>query len=498
MLPPLIQRSRRSTRWSRERGATMAIVAISLVAIIAMAALSIDVGTLYEAKAEAQRAADAAALAAARTISMQGLTGDPTNASSSWQLICGGEGSPASLAANNVAQQNLIGGAAASKVKVYYGTSGGVGTIEDCSTVGAAFGVNPVVQVYVQQATLPNFFARVFSLVVSGGTSNSGVSATATAEVFNPSNSNAYASSGDVVPVQPRCVKPWIVPNYDPYQGSCNTTNCFPFVSTANGALGRPGIRVLTSGVIGEQFWLLADCGAGATCTLLSPPEANYGGAHLPPNLQYLPGLTSFSSVAVPSDGSSACSAVAGDGIFAQAIAGCDQTTQYQCGVQSSSSSNPNQVNLAENPVTTDTTDGIECLIHQTTVDLSQLEGQDALLPTGGAFGSLPPNYPFQIEVGTSNPLVGAGAAGVITSSNSIVSLPIYDSTAVTTFGPGTTTPVTIIGFLQVFINVVDASGNMNVTVMNVSGCGNGTTPVSSPLNGTSPVPIRLITPPSP
>jgi hypothetical protein len=148
--------------------------------------------------------------------------------------------------------------------------------------------------------------------------------------------------------------------------------------------------------------------------------------------------------------------------------------------------------------VTTDTTDGVECLIHQTTVDLSQLEGQDALLPTGGAFGSLPPNYPFQIEVGTSNPLVGAGAAGVITSSNSIVSLPIYDSTAVTTFGPGTTTPVTIIGFLQVFINVVDASGNMNVTVMNVSGCGNGTTPVSSPLNGTSPVPIRLITPPSP
>jgi len=33
---------------------------------------------------------------------------------------------------------------------------------------------------------------------------------------------------------------------------------------------------------------------------------------------------------------------------------------------------------------------------------------------------------------------------------------------------------VTIVGFLQVFINVVDVNGNVYVTVMNVSGCGNG------------------------
>ena len=80
MLPPLIRRPRgRIEPRSNERGFTMAFVAMTMVAIISMAALSIDIGTLYEAKAEAQRAADAAALTAARVISISGVTGDPTN-----------------------------------------------------------------------------------------------------------------------------------------------------------------------------------------------------------------------------------------------------------------------------------------------------------------------------------------------------------------------------------------------------------------------------------
>src|ERR1700692_1553870 len=118
MLPPLIHRHRSGTeRSSNERGFTMALVAVALVSLIAMAALSLDIGTLYQAKAEAQRAADAAALAAARVISISGITGDPTNQSFSWQTICAGESSPASLAAFTIAEQNLIGGSAASTVK---------------------------------------------------------------------------------------------------------------------------------------------------------------------------------------------------------------------------------------------------------------------------------------------------------------------------------------------------------------------------------------------
>ena len=60
----------------------MVLVAIAMVAIISIAALSIDVITLYVAREEAQRSADAAALAAARVISISGMTGDPANTSS--------------------------------------------------------------------------------------------------------------------------------------------------------------------------------------------------------------------------------------------------------------------------------------------------------------------------------------------------------------------------------------------------------------------------------
>src|SRR6266436_5851534 len=97
MKPAAIRRSRnfRPQRTS-ESGVTMVLMALAMVAIIAMAALSIDVVTLYLANAEAQRSADAGALAAARLLSMTGMTGDPNNSSSQWINICGGINSPAS------------------------------------------------------------------------------------------------------------------------------------------------------------------------------------------------------------------------------------------------------------------------------------------------------------------------------------------------------------------------------------------------------------------
>ena len=68
MKTPAIRRLHRSeSSRTREHGITMVLVALAMVAIIAMAALSIDVITLYLAREEAQRAADAAALAGARS-----------------------------------------------------------------------------------------------------------------------------------------------------------------------------------------------------------------------------------------------------------------------------------------------------------------------------------------------------------------------------------------------------------------------------------------------
>ena len=50
---------------SNERGATLALVAVSMVALLGFAALAVDVGFLLDARTQAQRTADAMALAAA-------------------------------------------------------------------------------------------------------------------------------------------------------------------------------------------------------------------------------------------------------------------------------------------------------------------------------------------------------------------------------------------------------------------------------------------------
>ena len=468
MLSPLIRRARKNENEdarSKQRGVTIALVAISMVVIIGMAALSIDVGTLYQGKAEAQRAADAAALTAARMISISGVTGDPNNTSGQWQTICGTTGT-ATLAATAVAQSpgNVVGRVPAANVKVTYGPGAGA---TDCSTLtgpASTFSVNPTVNVYVQQANLPTFFARVFSLLTGGTSTNSGVSATATAEVYNPSGSGSLASG--MVPVQPHCVKPWIVPNVDPGNAPNKLVN-------PDGTIVKPGISPV--GVIGESFNMNADCSSAApgACTLLAnPPKYTGGPAGV---LQYVPAFVQSPSGAVPS-----CSA---EGTwtgsnFQQAIAGCDQTTLYACGTPVSAT-----VDLTENPIspaapTGDTATGVACLTNSTI-------GPDVLTPA---------IYPFQITAGAGNPLSAQGVTGFITTSNSIATIPIYDSSPTVPLTPPQP-QVTILGFLQAFINSVDpATGNINVTVMNVSGCSNAAT--AQALAGTSPVPVRLITPP--
>src|SRR5437879_7530120 len=114
MKPPAIRRSwdLRPQRTS-ESGVTMVLMALAMVAILAMAALSIDVVTLYLANAEAQRSADTAALAAARVLSISGMTGDPLNSAAGaitnpWQQAC----ALATSVATAVASQNTMGGVA--------------------------------------------------------------------------------------------------------------------------------------------------------------------------------------------------------------------------------------------------------------------------------------------------------------------------------------------------------------------------------------------------
>ena len=198
----------------------------------------------------------------------------------------------------------------------------------------------------------------------------------------------------------------------------------------------------------------------------------------------YVPNQVGSTVVTVPS-----CS----DGDpYNEAVTGCDSPANYSCGVV-----NANQVDLRINPAN-ETSSGVQCLIHQSDAnDVIQSTGQDYLNFGGNAF-TQPSSYPFQILAGSSNPLLGSGVTATtpISSSTSIVSLPIYDDTTAS-INTNSVSNVTFIGFLQVFINAVDNKGNISVTILNVSGCGNGSgTPVGNPVGGTSPVPVRLITPP--
>jgi hypothetical protein len=474
-----------------ERGVTIILVALSMVGILAMAALSIDVVTLYLDRLEAQRSADAAALTAARIISVSGITGtaDPGKDTPFWSLICDGASSVASQAARAVAFQNTVGGTPATSVTVKY-SAGGAGPSDTCSVLRQAFAVNPMVTVQVTRTALPTLFSRIW-----GSPSNS-VTATATAEAFNPSNSGTFGNSDtdSIIPVQPRCVKPWIVPNLDPLHSTGCGSGGGPcaFVDLKDGSIIKPGISLGgtgTGGVIGETFNLFADCAPGASCTMptLPAPQAN---VPVPPppgtfadgnpgatNLEYLPGAIPSTFTAVPSCG--------GDSDYQKAIAGCDQTTAYQCGVSYPAAATPNSIDLIENPggATGDTATAAACLINQSPAGT----GQDAL--ANGA-------YPYQITAGPANPVVGVRGS-LVSSSSSIVSLPIYDNSPATLTFTGNTAPVTIVGFLQVFINQVNPGGSLNVTVLNVAGCGNGnTTPTGTAVSGSSPVPVRLITPP--
>jgi hypothetical protein len=416
----------------------MLLVALSMVAIIAMAALSIDVVTLYLAREEAQRAADAGALAAARVLSVSGITGtaDPDNDAGSWTKICGGTTSLASLTAQAVAQVNGVSGVAAA-VTVKYSAGAGSGNT-DCTPLSSQFGLNPLVTVQVTRSGLPTLFSRIWSR----GTNT--VSASATAEAFNPSNSGTVASGGDAVPVIPRCVKPWIIPNKDPVGGR--------LVNRGTGAIQNQNIVLGGTGQgIGERFALNNAC-AGPNCTAMenSTPAAG----------NYIPALVAPPATAVPPS-------CANDD-FQNAISGCDVKTIYACGT-----TNGAQADLTANRGA-DTAAAVQCLIEQPTQDTINVS-----------------SYPFQISAGAGNPL--APSNQIITASNSIVSLPIYDS--LNNLPNGISQPqITIIGFLQVFVNSVDSNGNMDVYVLNIAGCGNdASTTLSAP--GTSPVPIRLVTP---
>src|ERR1700682_1395283 len=126
-----------------ERGITVAFVAVSIFALVGMAALAIDLVTLYVAKSQAQRVADAGALAGAKTLVERGITADPLDTQGAGAATC----IQATAEARAIANRGRIGGLAPAVVTPCF--SGGGACTAACPNpggVGTGFGANPQVQ----------------------------------------------------------------------------------------------------------------------------------------------------------------------------------------------------------------------------------------------------------------------------------------------------------------------------------------------------------------
>jgi len=456
----MVRNRRRKQSRNGERGVTLILVVIAMMSMLAMLALAIDVITLYVAHSEAQSAADAAALAAAKMLVDSGVTGDPSNGAlqTTAQTL-------AIMAARDVAAKATIGGRPVQTADV----------IVTFPNAGAAsFGIDPTVNVTVQNANLPTFFSRIWSR------SPLTVRASAKAEAFNPSNSSSV-SGGPGIPLVARCVKPFLLPNCDPVNPNNLGSNCgagySTFFSATTGAITNPG--QFPAGVVGETFNLRSDCtGSGPGCPL-GPPTAAPG-----PLLLYYP-----AQLPVASSGSACPSSCGGGGTTFEGDIECCNPMPLTCGATAGPITNA----LAADPTVFPeggggpAQSGLQCLVHQ-----SPGNGQDILnenvLPG-------PLTYPLQIQVGNNHPLSGTPSLATndfITTSDSLVTVPVYDGVS------APAGPVSIIGFLQLFIVRVwpggggPKAGEFTVTVVNVSGCGSSATGTPVYGAGVSAIPVRL------
>jgi len=288
-----------------ERGQTIVLVAIALVSLLGMAALAIDVTTLYVARGEMQRAADAAALAGAKAFVDSGITTEPSNATR--QALAQ---TMATSMINSILPQNQVSGAAPVLVAA----------TPDFTRPG-----NPQISVSLQRTNLPTFFARIW------GTKLVKVTATAVAEAYNPANAPA-----GYPPIAPKCVKPLLVANHDPNSGGPS--------QLIDPTTGAP----VATNVIGEAV-ALKPCPAGSCPAVVG-------------DLQFRPAqVTASATNLCPGT----CSPPASD--FENSIECCDSATTYSCGsVVPNAAVN---AGLIDPTLSTETNNGLQCLTNRPVED---------------------------------------------------------------------------------------------------------------------------------
>jgi hypothetical protein len=424
----------------------MLLVVFGMFAILAMAALAIDVMTLYAAHTDAQRVADSAALAGARMFVLSGYTswqlGDPTLAATQTEACTSGTpgSGVADTQASGAGSQNQIAGQTA------------VVTSVNCNFTTPE---NPRLTVTTGRTDLPTFFGRIF------GSRMVRVSARSTAEAFN--------ASGTTVPISVGSVKPWLIPNCDPGSAPPGGGACVDyFVNTASSySLNSPSSYVgheytfhqrFTKGpVAATQYYAVdmtkAAMGVATVCPATSATGCiNIGG-----------GLGSVGYL---------------DGIA------CANTNRLQCG----DSVTPDQQG-GNGPMLSDNDSGGECLIH--TAAAGPGSDQDSF--SGGG-----PGNPVIIGGGLSNPNPALQGKTNISRSDSVVTVPLFSWPA--TGDPcnlpgGKCNAVTVMGFLQLGIEDVGNPnpGDVHAIVLNAAGC--NPAPTATPVTGgaVSALPVRLV-----
>jgi hypothetical protein len=226
------QKAGERRRERRQRGSSLFIVAAAMLALVGLMGLGIDLVALYLGRSEAQRAADAAALAGAQEFVLSGFTSGLVTQAAAQTL--------ATTQAVAVGQKNLVGGSAPSI------PSGNV-------TFDFTHAGNPLITVQVG-ATLSTYFMRIF------GVTSANIAATATAEAYNPAGS---AAGGPTLCAS--CLKPFLVPNCDPdhlvappggnpHCPQVGGKNQDYFLSPPNYGINHPGSA--PTGVVGESWSL--------------------------------------------------------------------------------------------------------------------------------------------------------------------------------------------------------------------------------------------------
>lgn len=427
----------------KERGQTILLVAVAMVVLLGLAALAIDVVTLYVASGEIQRAADSAAIAGAKVFVDTGVTTDPTN--TTLQTLA--QNTANSIITTTVSQNTV---------------SGVAPTLNGTPVYNFNAQGNPQVTVNLQRTNLPTFFARIWGYQLAT------VSASAIAEAYNP----AYAQSGgatSTVAIQPKCVKPWLIPNAYVPPGPPPPPPpppAVPFIDPTTGAVTAPASQFANKAISFSTA-----CG-GPSCNVTPNPG------------QFVPALTTVAT-------NNLCPTCQGATQYEQGIECCDVNTVYTCG--GGTANVAVDTTAQKGQVDSETRSGVQCLSHAANLGLNQ--GQDQWVPPTT-------NASSYVTAGSGNPLIGGSSkiksGDNISTSNSIVTIPIFNGAVVGG-------EVNVVGFLQVFVtdvNNVQDDGNpcpggantcVNGLIMNVLGCGATLSTPAITQGSSVAVPVRLI-----